>query len=180
MGKDKKTKRQRRQEKHREKDKIQGSLPNFPDHPESELINSRWQVPDNFRELQKADVALQPLFQKVCEVDGKPEGVPKLGGDDRYILKNNLLYLADIESPRLVIPKALHQMILHLGHSIPWSGHLGQQKTYERVSQRFYWPKMYQDVQEYCKTCSECQMVAPVLKADRSYLQPLPIYWDSI
>lgn len=175
VGKDKKTKRQRRQEKHRGKDKIQGSLPHFPDHPESELINSRWQIPDNFRELQKADVTLQPLFQKVCEVDGKPEGVPKLGGDDRYILKNNLLYLADIENPRLVIPKTLHQMILHLGHSIPWSGHLGQQKTYERVSQRFYWPKMYQDVQEYCKTCSECQMVAPVRKADRSYLQPLPI-----
>lgn len=34
---------------------------------------------------------------------------------------------------------------------------------------------MYQDVQEYCKTCSECQMVALVRKSDRSYLQPLPI-----
>lgn len=66
-------------------------------------------------------------------------------------------------------------MILHLGHTVPWSGHLGQQKTYERFSERFYWPKMYQDVQEYCKTCSECQMVAPVCKSDRSYLQPLPI-----
>ncbi|KAI2657313.1 Retrovirus-related Pol polyprotein from transposon 17.6 [Labeo rohita] len=34
---------------------------------------------------------------------------------------------------------------------------------------------MYQDVQEYVKTCAECQMVAPVRKSDRSYLQPLPI-----
>lgn len=102
-----------------------------------ELINSHWQVPDNVKELQKADVTLQPLFQKLCEVDGKPVGVPKFGGD-RYILKNNLLYLADTESPRLVVPKALHQMILHLGHTIPRSGHLGQQKTYEQISQRFY------------------------------------------
>uniref|UniRef100_A0A9J7ZIR3 Gypsy retrotransposon integrase-like protein 1 n=1 Tax=Cyprinus carpio carpio TaxID=630221 RepID=A0A9J7ZIR3_CYPCA len=67
-------------------------------------------------------------------------------------------------------------MILHLGHTIPWSGHLGRQKTYERVSQRFLLAKkMYQDVQDYCKTCTECQMVAPVRTADRSYLQPLPI-----
>lgn len=172
-GKDRKSKKQRRQEKHKGKDRIQESLPNLPDSG-SELINSHWLVPENFRELQKEDVALQPLFAKVCEVDGKPVGVPKFGGD-RYILKNNLLYLADLESPRLVVPKALHQMILHLGHTIPWSGHLGRQKTYERVSQRFYWPKMYQDVQDYCKTCTECQMVAPVRTADRSYLQPLPI-----
>lgn len=73
------------------------------------------------------------------------------------------------------MPTELHKMILHLGHTIPWSGHLGQQKTCGRIGQRFYWPKMYQDVQDYCKTCSECQLVAPVRKADRSYLQPLPI-----
>ncbi len=173
VGKDKKSKIQRQQEKHRGKDKAQDSLPKISD-PELELINSRWQVRANFRELQKADITLQPLFQKLCEVDGKPVGVPKFGWD-RYILKINLLYLADKESPRLVVPKALHQMILHLGHTIPWSGHIGQQKTYERIGQIFYWPKMYQDAQEYCKTCSECQMVAPVHKSDITYLQPLPI-----
>ncbi len=43
---------------------VKDSLPKIPD-PELELINSRWQVPDNFRELQKADVTLQPLFQKM-------------------------------------------------------------------------------------------------------------------
>lgn len=86
-------------------------------------------------------------------------GVPRLGGD-RYILKDNLLYLADTENPRLVVPSKRHEMILHLGHTVPWSGHLGQQKTYDRISQRLY---------------SECQMVASVCKADRSYLQPLPI-----
>lgn len=85
------------------------------------------------------------------------------------------MHALNTESARLVVPSELCKMILHLGHTIPWSGHLGQQKTYERISQRFYWTKLYQDVQEYYKTCSECQRVAPVRKADRSYLQLLTI-----
>lgn len=47
------------------------------------MISDRWQVPNNFEELQKADVGLQPLFQKVCEVEGNPVGETKLRGGDR-------------------------------------------------------------------------------------------------
>ncbi len=172
-GKIRKSKRQRKQEKHKGKVKAQDVVPCLPT-PESDLIDFQWRVPGNFGELQRSDVTLQPLYQKLCEVDGKPVGLPQFGGD-QYILKDSLLYVANTESPRLVVPTELRKMILHLGHTIPWSGHLGQQKTYERISQRFYWPKMYQEVRDYCKTCSECQLVAPVRKADRSYLRPLPI-----
>ncbi len=83
------------------------------------LISRR--VPDNFRELQSSDVTLQTLFKNNCEADGKAVGVPRLGGN-RYILEDNLLYLADTENSRLVVPSKLHEMILHLGHTL----HLGQ------------------------------------------------------
>lgn len=63
-GKVKKSKKVRSQEKHRGKDKAQDNILNFPG-PESDLIESHWRVPDNFRELQSSDVTLQPLFKKM-------------------------------------------------------------------------------------------------------------------
>ncbi|XP_043090122.1 uncharacterized protein LOC122340939, partial [Puntigrus tetrazona] len=88
-GKVKKSKRVRRQEKHRGKSKSLENIPDFPG-PGPDLIEPQWQVPDSFRELQKSDDTLQSLFKKICEIDGKEVGAPKLGGD-RYILKDNLL-----------------------------------------------------------------------------------------
>lgn len=73
-------------------------------------MESQWQVPNNLGELQRSDVTLQPLFQKLCEEDGKPVGVPQFGGD-QCILKDNLLYVSNTESPRLVVPSELHKMI---------------------------------------------------------------------
>lgn len=70
-----------------------------------------------------------------------------------FVLKDDLLYITDTETPRLVFPTEYRQVILHLGYTTPWVGYLGQAKTYDRISQRFYWPGLYKDVQEYCKTC---------------------------
>ncbi|KAK7922269.1 hypothetical protein WMY93_009171 [Mugilogobius chulae] len=55
------------------------------------------------------------------------------------------------------------------------AGHFGRHKTYLRVSARFYWPRMYQDIQAYCTTCPICQKTAPTRKSDRALLHPLPV-----
>ena len=60
-----------------------------------------------------------------------------------------------------------------MGHSIPWAGHLGLPKTYARIAARFFWPRMYKDVQEYCRACSECQLTSKYT-ASPYPLQPLP------
>ena len=36
-------------------------------------------------------------------------------------------------------------------------GHFGRDKTFSKVSERFYWRGMIDDVKEYCKTCDKCQ-----------------------
>ena len=36
-------------------------------------------------------------------------------------------------------------------------GHLGRNKTYFKISERFYWKSMWQDVTSYLKTCEVCQ-----------------------
>ena len=36
-------------------------------------------------------------------------------------------------------------------------GHFGRDKTLVKISERFYWLGMGNDVKEYCKTCEKCQ-----------------------
>jgi len=38
-----------------------------------------------------------------------------------------------------------------------YGGHLGRKKTYRKIKERFYRPKMKQEVEEYVKTCDTCQ-----------------------
>ena len=47
--------------------------------------------------------------------------------------------------------------ILQENHDIPISGHLGRDKTYERITRNYYWPKMYKDVKKYINSYDSYQ-----------------------
>ena len=40
---------------------------------------------------------------------------------------------------------------------MPIAGHLGTNKTKGRILNCYYWPRMFRDVANYCKTCEVCQ-----------------------
>jgi len=63
-----------------------------------------------------------------------------------------------------------------LAHNSPFEGHLGRRKTVDRIQgqRRLTWPKIDRYVQEWISKCPECQLVAPIKKADRLPLMPLP------
>ena len=54
------------------------------------------------------------------------------------------------------------------------AGHLGWKKMTNRLLERFFWPGIYMDVQELCRTCPECQRVACHHK-HKDPLMPLPV-----
>ena len=67
-------------------------------------------------------------------------------------------------------------------HDAPTSGHRGREKTYITVSRDFYWPRQYQFVRKYIRTCEVCQRVKSS-SSSRAPLQPLPLpakYWLSV
>ena len=74
---------------------------------------------------------------------------------------------------QLVLPVSCRKSVFMLAHEIPLAGHLGRRKT-AQVLHRFYWPTIFKDVAEMCKTCAECQKTAPGLRA-RARLVPIPI-----
>ncbi|KAJ8351917.1 hypothetical protein SKAU_G00233930 [Synaphobranchus kaupii] len=61
-----------------------------------------------------------------------------------------------------------------LAHTHLLGAHLGVEKTLERIKTRFYWPGAKKAVEDYCRSCPDCQQVAPRPHL-RSPLIPLPI-----
>ncbi|KMQ87135.1 reverse ribonuclease integrase [Lasius niger] len=49
--------------------------------------------------------------------------------------------------------------ILRENHDTPQAGHLGKDKTYDRVRQSYYWPGISQDVKTYVQDCEICTKV---------------------
>lgn len=60
---------------------------------------------------------------------------------------------------RIVIPlnQRLRTKLLSECHDSPLAGHLGVAKTYDRLSEHYYWPKMKQSIEHYCQSCLTCQ-----------------------
>jgi transposase InsO family protein len=88
-----------------------------------------------------------------------------------YTTENSILYKWDeskqgtLGSPRgrqhrnrrIVVPHHhLHQLLQEL-HDHHLSGHQGQDNTYQKISEHYYWPGMKSDIQEYVRSCKTCQ-----------------------
>ncbi|KAL0838547.1 hypothetical protein ABMA28_016655 [Loxostege sticticalis] len=82
-----------------------------------------------------------------------------------YIMDNGLLYRynpeKDDEDCQLVAPKAEQEKIISAYHDDPIAGHYGVEKTIGRISRRYYWKGMRTQVENYVKTCVNCQRYKP-------------------
>jgi hypothetical protein len=93
-------------------------------------------------------------------------------GQDGYVVQDGLIY----KTNRLCIPDdpEIKSIILREHHDSPLAGHLGRDKTLERLSRNYHWPGMAASVREYVKTCPACQRNKPTNQAPAGLLQTLP------
>jgi len=75
----------------------------------------------------------------------------------KYKLKNNILYRNKNNNLLRVIRRYELEPILYMMHDDPTSGHLGTEIVYNKIKERYYWPKMYNDIKVYIKSCDQCQ-----------------------
>ena len=57
---------------------------------------------------------------------------------------------------QLFVPHSLKSEIMEQLHSGTLEGHLKVNKTVAKIRQRFYWPGMYHDVEQWVSTCHRC------------------------
>ena len=128
---------------------------------------------------QKDDPTLQGIFKNVEE-----GGQLKKQGDAEYLIEGGVLMRKwmnrkgerNDEVRQIVVPEKQRDMVMRLAHESEMSGHVGINKTKERIMREFYWPKINEDVKKYCMTCELCQQVGkPRHEPSKVPLRPIGV-----
>ncbi|XP_024117097.1 uncharacterized protein LOC112138718 [Oryzias melastigma] len=153
-----KSRKQRRREKFLHNVKSTAALP----QPDTLL---GYQIPGNISELQHQDEALAECFKKLERYGSAKTDL---------CIEHSILYQLHGAVKRLMVPRDVRDTILSLGHSIPWAGHMGKNKTLACIQRWFHWPGLQKDVTNFCKSCPQCQKTSSRFPS-KALLQPLPI-----
>ena len=55
------------------------------------------------------------------------------------------------------MPTDYRKDLLQLAHEVPLAGHLGINKTYDKLIRHFYWPGIKTSTKKFCNSCDTCQ-----------------------
>ena len=75
----------------------------------------------------------------------------------KYTIKDNRLYRIKGEKELKVIRRFELEPILFMVHDDPTAGHFNFKTMNEKLKERYYWPKMNKDIEDYAKSCERCQ-----------------------
>src|SRR6266498_3992405 len=76
---------------------------------------------------------------------------------EKYELKEERLVKIRLNKELKVLKRNEIEPILSLAHEHPLSGHFGLEATLNKLKERYYWPKMKDDIKSYIQTCDQCQ-----------------------
>uniref|UniRef100_A0A3P9KUB3 Gypsy retrotransposon integrase-like protein 1 n=1 Tax=Oryzias latipes TaxID=8090 RepID=A0A3P9KUB3_ORYLA len=75
----------------------------------------------------------------------------------------------------IFVPDTLRSKVLNWFHASRLFCHPGCKRTYALIRQRFWWPTLKEDLQEYVSACPECAQVKPTNRPQAGYLHPLAV-----
>ena len=130
----------------------------------------------DFRTIQSEDREIKSIM----EILGNQDHPNHADISRYYCVEDGLLYRVSEPTKcdnyvglQLVIPKFLQKPLIDEIHSGYFGGHLGIDKTYDKLRSRYYWSGMYRDVVQFLKGCVACNMRK--LKRQRPPLQEMQV-----
>ena len=116
--------------------------------------------------------------------DNKTEQQKLIISSEQYVIRDDVLFhFIDARTKsnkrhensfsQLVVPKCLREDVILAYHD--GNAHLGFDKTYSAIRCKYYWPKMYTDIDIHVRTCDTCQRCKRYYNNDKAPLTPLPI-----
>ena len=91
---------------------------------------------------------------KICLETGAPSVAIKC----RYIIEDNFVYYVshpdDNPTLRLYVPHHLHKAVVKQYHDN--NGHMGVQKVFTGICQKYYWPNLFQELYNDFSSCVTC------------------------
>jgi hypothetical protein len=90
----------------------------------------------------------------------------------RYLLRDKLLYYRDKDHLRLYVPEPLRQQIMRLAHDEGPTIHNNWERTHERITRFYHWPRLHKDIFTYVQRCDACQRNKVARRLPYGLLQP--------
>jgi len=127
---------------------VEESLRHLPDlHPQ---VEGDLSILESIKHGYQKD----PLFSKVLD---------NVGHHKNFKVLSDLLYTCNCaDASVLCVLSVIHdkrqitEVVISQAHEV--LGHYGLQKTVDYVRCHYWWPRIGQDIKQYCKTCPICQM----------------------
>ena len=114
---------------------------------------------EDLPDLQKAQLE-DAVFGKLYKSIENAEGDNKQ--KNNYVILNGILYRKKIKnanvSLQVCVPRCSIPRVLTNYHDHIITGHMGQNRTLERITKRFHWNGMEKEIRAYIRSCLSCQM----------------------
>ena len=83
---------------------------------------------------------------------------------DRFVIQDNIVYVKSIsrfgdETLRYFVPFSDRKSTIESIYCVETGGHLGIDKTLDKIRKRFFWPDLAKELKLYKKECYHCQSV---------------------
>lgn len=110
------------------------------------------------------DTAAQDIIQGIARKDNSFKHYQYHQG---LITVDEKVYLGSQGDDKQAVLWELHDSLV--------GGHSGQDATYRRIAQFFFWPGMRKEIIKYVQDCDTCQRVKSGNQHPLGLLQPLPV-----
>ena len=123
---------------------------------------------------QQQDEEIHNILLELCKDEPDPQVT------STYCLEKDMLYHVEKGTKtrphtrmQLVVPPSCRKMVLEGAHDGYVGGHLGIEKTTDKVSKSYFWSTLLKDVMQYVQTCETCQRKK--LAKERRPMQDMPM-----
>ncbi|KAM7284397.1 uncharacterized protein ISCGN_001491 [Ixodes scapularis] len=130
----------------------------------------------DYADEQEADESLRPCFSQIGQILTCRDSE----GNIEFHREGRLLYRSYTEKTghvvrQLVVPRCHREAVLKTAHDGIMAGHLGVQKTKDRILEEFFWPGITADVKRFVASCDICQRTIPKGRVTRVPLGKAPL-----
>ncbi|GFX67488.1 retrovirus-related Pol polyprotein from transposon 412 [Trichonephila clavipes] len=126
---------------------------------------------ENLINAQKNSEEIKPLYEQAASQVQVTNQVYSL--EEELLVKNREDKLGNVVK-LIVVPEGLRDPIKSLCHE-GTSAHLGITKSKDKLNRYFYWPNCYRDMEQFVKTCDQCQRAGKPNDKKKAPLKLVPV-----
>lgn len=131
---------------------------------------------EEFINMQRNDTTIKKLWDMTDVIKKRDSEVQyKITAGILYRIFKHEVITKGKPVKQVVVPAELRKPVMDMAHNSIMGGHLGAQKTINKVLGNFYWPGVNGDVTRYCRSCDVCQKTISKGKMTRVPMQKMPL-----